>query len=88
MPSEDTKILEFNQHQKSNKAPFIIYADIKCIMENIDKCKNYPGNSSTAKASEHILSGISMSTTLSFRRIETSVMYTDVKIVWKNFVNS
>ena len=25
MPFEDTKILEFKQHQKSNKAPFIIY---------------------------------------------------------------
>ena len=25
MPSEETEILEFNQHQKSNKAPFIIY---------------------------------------------------------------
>ena len=28
MPSEDTKILEFNQYQKSDKAPFIIYADL------------------------------------------------------------
>ena len=30
MLSEDTKILEVNQYQKSDKAPFIIYADIKC----------------------------------------------------------
>ena len=28
MPSEDTKILEFNQYQKSDKPPFIIFADI------------------------------------------------------------
>ena len=27
MSSEGTKILEFNQHHKSDKAPFIIYAD-------------------------------------------------------------
>ena len=33
MPSEDTKILEFNQYQKSDKAPFIIYADLECIIE-------------------------------------------------------
>ena len=26
-PSEDTTILEFNQYQKSDKAPLIIYAD-------------------------------------------------------------
>ena len=30
MLSEDTKILEVNQYQKSDKAPSIIYADIKC----------------------------------------------------------
>ena len=29
MPSEDTKILEFNKYQKSDKAPFIIYADLE-----------------------------------------------------------
>ena len=29
MFSEDTKILEFNQYQKSNKAPGIIYADLE-----------------------------------------------------------
>ena len=28
-PSKDTKILQFNQHQKSDKAPSIIYADLK-----------------------------------------------------------
>ena len=29
MPSEDTKILEFNQYQESDKAPFTIYADLQ-----------------------------------------------------------
>ena len=32
MPSEDTKILEFDQYQNSDKAPFIIYADLECII--------------------------------------------------------
>ena len=31
--SEDTKILQFNQYQKSNKAPFIIYADLECLIQ-------------------------------------------------------
>ena len=31
MTSEDTKISEFNQYQKSDKAPFMIYADLECI---------------------------------------------------------
>ena len=54
MPSEDTKILQFNQYQKSDKAPFINYADLECLMENIDGCKNNPENSSTSKVSKHI----------------------------------
>ena len=70
MPSEDTKILEFNQYQKSDKAPFIIYADLECIIEKIDGWKNNPENLSTTKVSEHIPSGFSMSTISSFRSIE------------------
>ena len=35
MPAEDTEILESNQYPKSDKEPFIIYADFECIMMNI-----------------------------------------------------
>ena len=41
--SEDTKILEFNQYQKSDKAPLTIYVDLGCIIERIDGCKNNEG---------------------------------------------
>ena len=44
MPFEDTKMLEFNQYKKSDKAPFIIYADLECLIENINGCKNNPEN--------------------------------------------
>ena len=59
-----------NQYQKSDKAPFIIYADLECIIEDIDGRKNNPENSSTTKVSEHIPSGFSMSTISSFINIE------------------
>ena len=52
MPCKDTKILEFNQYQKSNKAPFVIYADLECLKEKIDGCKNNPENSSTTKVTD------------------------------------
>ena len=29
MSSEETNILEIDQYQKSNKAPFVIYADLE-----------------------------------------------------------
>ena len=36
MHSEDTKILEFNQYRKSDKAPFIIYAGLESFIVKID----------------------------------------------------
>ena len=70
MPSEDTKILEFNQYQKSDKALFIIYAALECLIEKIHKCKNNPKNSFTTKLGERFPSGFSMSTMSSFKSIE------------------
>ena len=54
MPYEDTKTLEFNQHQKPDKAPYINYADLERVMKKIDGCKNNPENSSTTKVGEHM----------------------------------
>ena len=62
MPSEDTKILVFNQYQKHDKVLFIIYGDLECIIEKIDGCKNNPESSSTSKISKHISLSFSMST--------------------------
>ena len=33
MLSEDTMISEFNQYQKTDKAPFIIYVDLESFLE-------------------------------------------------------
>ena len=66
MPYEDTKILEFNQYQKYDKAPFIIYTNLECIIEKIDGCKNNHENLSTTKVSKHIPSGFSLFTICSF----------------------
>ena len=70
MSPEDTKTLEFNQYQKSDKASFIIYADLECIIEKIDRCRNDTKNSSTTKVSQNIPPGSSISTISSFRSIE------------------
>ena len=67
MPSKDTKILEFNQYQKSDKAPFIIYADLESLIEKIEGCKNNPENLSATKVGDNIPSGFSMSTISSFK---------------------
>ena len=40
MSSEDTKMLKFNQHHKSDKAQFSIYADLKSISEKVNLTTN------------------------------------------------
>ena len=70
MPSENTKVLKFNEYQKSDKPPFIISTDLECITEKIDGWKNNPENSSTTKLSKHIPSSFSVSTIYSFRSIK------------------
>ena len=71
MSSRDTKTLKFNQYQKFQKALFIIYADLQCLIEKIGGFKNNPEKSSTAtKVREHISSGFSMSTISSFKSVE------------------
>ena len=37
MPFEDIEILQFNQHQKSDKGPFFLH--LKCLIEKIDGVK-------------------------------------------------
>ena len=70
MSPEDTKILQFNQYHKSDKVPFVIYADLESLIEKTDGCKNNPENSSTTKAGQHIPPGFSMFTISSFKSIE------------------
>ena len=70
MSFDDTKILEFNQYQKSDQAQAVIYADLECLIEEIDGCKNNLENSSTTKVGKHIPSDFSKSTISSFKSIE------------------
>ena len=56
MPSKSTKILEINLYQKSDKTPFIIYADLECLIEKINGCKNSPKSSFTIKVCRRISS--------------------------------
>ena len=39
MFSEDSKILEFNQYQESDKTSFIIYVDLECLKEKMMDAK-------------------------------------------------
>ena len=51
MPNEYERILKYNHGEKLLKVPFVIYADLECLLKKIDSCQNYPEKSSTEKKS-------------------------------------
>ena len=60
MPTKDNDII------KSMKVPFIIYADLECLLEKMSTCINNPNESSTTKINKHTPSGYSIFTSCSF----------------------
>ena len=54
MPSEKDNTSEFKHYMKSDKIPYIIYADIESLIKKIDGCASKPENSSTTTIGEHI----------------------------------
>ena len=40
MPEEDNKILKNNHSEKSMRAPFVIYADLECLLEKMSTFHN------------------------------------------------
>ena len=75
MPNEDNKIIKYNQGEKSIKSPFIIYADLECLLEKISTCYNNPEESSTTEINKHTPSGYSLFTHCSFDKTKNKLDY-------------
>ena len=89
MPSKDTKILEFNQYHKTDKAPATIYADLECLIKGNDESKDDPITSSTTKVGDHDPCGYSVSSIIwAFDGIKTKQDVCRVKDCRKKFCKS
>ena len=66
MPNNNNKILKYNHGEKSLKAPFIIYADLECLLEKMLSCQNNFEKSYTEKKTKHTPSGYSIFRSCSF----------------------
>ena len=58
IPDEDNKILKCNPGEQSLKVPFIIYADLECLLLKINTCQNNPDKSYTEKKQSIYLQAI------------------------------
>ena len=75
MPNKDNNKIKYNQGEKSIKLPFIIYADLECLLEKINTCFNNPEESSTTKINHHTPSGYSIFTHCSFDKSKNKLNY-------------
>ena len=75
MPSNDNNFIRYNQGEKSLKLPFVIYADLECILKKISTCYNNPDLSSTTKISQHVPSGYSIFTNCIFDKSYNKLSY-------------
>ena len=75
MPDEDNKILKYVSREKPLKVPFIIYADLECLLKKINTCQNNPEKSYAEKKAKHIPSGYSLVTCCSFDKSKNERKY-------------
>ena len=66
MPDEENKILKCNHGEKSMRVPFIIHADLECLLEKMQSCQNNLEKSCVEKKTNHTSSGYPLFTNCSF----------------------
>ena len=52
MPTKDNNIIKYNQGET---LPFVVYADLECLLEKISTCHNNPEESSTEESSTYTI---------------------------------
>ena len=85
MPTKNNNIIKYNNGEKSMKLPFVIYADLECLLEKMSTCINNPNESSTTKINKHVPSGYSIFTHFSFDESKNKVNYYRGKDCMKKF---
>ena len=85
MPTKNNNIIKYNHGEKSTKLPFVIYADLECLLEKMSTCINNPNESSTTKINKHTPSGYSIFTHCSFNKSKNKLNYYRGKDCMKTF---
>ena len=85
MPTKDNNIIKYDYGEKSMKVPFIMYADLECLLEKTSTCINNPNESSTTKINKHTPSGYSIFTSCSFDKSKNKLNHYRGKDCMKKF---
>ena len=85
MPKEDNKILKYNHREKFIKVPFIIYADMKSLLQKLSTCHNNLKKSWTTKINVHTAYSYSLFMHCSYDTIKNKL---DYYRGWKNWMKN
>ena len=88
MPNDNNKILKYNHGEKSMRAPFVIYADLECLLEKMHSCQNNPEIlTQRKKISIHLLVTHCLKI-VHLMKQKINLIVTKAKTVWKGFVKT
>ena len=72
VPTKDNNVVKYNHGEE---LPFVVYADLECLLEKISTCYNNPEESSTTKINKQTPSGYSIFTHCSFDKSKSKLNY-------------
>ena len=75
MPTKNNNTIKHTHGEKSMKLPFVIYADLECLLEKMSTCIYNPNESSTTDINKHAPSGYSIFTHCSFDESKNKLNY-------------
>ena len=81
MPTKDNNTIKYNQGEKSIKLPFVVYADLECLLEKMSTYQNNPNEPSTTEINKHTPSGYSLFTHFHLINQKINSTMIEVKIV-------
>ena len=85
MPKEH-EIIKYTPWDNSIKAPFIIYANLECLLRKVRSCQSNPENVYTEKNVKCKPSGYAWCSISSFDETNPDAIFIGEKIVLKSFV--
>ena len=81
MPTKNNNIIKYNQEEKSIKLPFVVYADLECLLEKMSTCQNNPNESLLLKLINIYHLVIQYSLTVHSIKREINLTIIEIKIV-------
>ena len=85
MPEENKNRLKYRSGQKSLKAPFLINADLECLLKKEQSCQNNPKSSYTERKTRHEHLGYSLDLICFFYKTKHQHCYYRGKDCIENF---